>query len=117
MREKPLPADFVYFEEYHFLRIDAMGRTHFFPAPWYPVRGYSGLSHERRAISGRLVATVACPRRFYGHVDGIYKTLADFRVLISPDGVSQFRVVKQLLTSGLPVIRQELENPNAYNAQ
>jgi len=50
-------------------------------------------------------------------VDGIYKTLADFRVLISPDGVSQFRVVKQLLTSGLPVIRQELENPNAYNAQ
>jgi hypothetical protein len=36
-------------------------------------------------------------------VDGIYKTLADFRVLISPDGVSQFRVVKQLLTSGLAV--------------
>lgn len=24
-----------------------MGGTHFCPAPWYPVRGYSRLSHER----------------------------------------------------------------------
>jgi hypothetical protein len=35
------------------------------------------------------------------------RTLADLPVLISPDGVSQFRVVKQLVTSESAVIRPE----------
>jgi hypothetical protein len=52
LREKPLLADFICFEEYHLLRVEAIGRTHFFPAPWYPVKGYSGLSHASRAIEG-----------------------------------------------------------------
>jgi hypothetical protein len=52
-----------------------MGRTHFFPAPWYPVKGYSGLSHESRGVSGRLVATVACPySRFFGQMTQVTET-------------------------------------------
>jgi hypothetical protein len=34
----------------------------------FPFKGYPGSSHESRGISGRLVATVACPSRLFGHM-------------------------------------------------
>lgn len=58
----------------------------------------------------RQLQEVTCPVLRPSGSNRIHKQKPTFPVLISPGGMSQIRVLKQLLTSGLPVIRPERES-------